>query len=97
MMVSGDSGRKSRRGDPRMHLLCPQEGITSVFISPKLCQKDGFEKIRMVMVCLPELEDAYCGECGERYRLEGMGIHYRVRKWPLRASVSFAADSPPPS
>jgi hypothetical protein len=95
MMVSGDNGRKSKRGDPRMNLLCPQEGITSVFIAPKLCQEEGFEKVRMVMVCIPELLEAYDGQRGVRYRLEAVGNRYRLREWPLVTDLIFASGQPP--
>ena len=96
MVISGDSGKKTKRGDPRMHLLCPQNKITSVFIAPKLCQKDGFEKVRMMMVCVPELGKAYNGPKGARYRLETSGQFYRVKEWPLQTRFSFpiAASQP---
>jgi hypothetical protein len=81
MMVSADSGAKSKRGDPRMHVMCPAAGITSVFISRLLCQRDGLEKVRMMFVCLPDLLDCYRGPAGKRYRLEAHGRLYRVRPW----------------
>lgn len=101
MIISGDSGRKSRKGDPRLHLLCPRSGITSVFISPALCHEQGFEKVRMVMVCIPELERAYYGQRGLRYRLMRSGHLYCVQEWPVVAGsfspiANFPRSSRPP-
>jgi hypothetical protein len=73
MVISADSGVHSKRGDPRMHRLCPAMKITSVFLSRKSCQVEGFEKVRMVMECIPELEDAYNGPRGDRYKIERRG------------------------
>ena len=70
MIISGDNAQRSGRYDPRLPTLCPQWGVTSVFIGRKLCQREGFEKVRMIMVCLPELVAAYEGARGLRYRLE---------------------------
>jgi hypothetical protein len=84
MMVSGDTGRNTKFGDPRMDVLCPQHNVTSVFMSPKLCQEEGFEKFRMMICCLPELEDAYAGPTGTRYRLERSGRTYTVKPWPIQ-------------
>jgi hypothetical protein len=91
MVVSGDSGRNSKRGEPRLHLLCPGK-VSAVFISPKLCQKDGFEKVRSIMVCIPFLQNAYDGKIGERYRLEATqdGNLYRVRPWESKEPPTTA-------
>lgn len=91
-VISGDSAMNRRRGEPRLPLLCPRLGVTSVFIGRKLCQKDGFEKVRMVIVCLPELIDACNGPRGKRYRLASRGTSYEIREWPLTSGA--VADQP---
>ncbi len=91
MVVSGDNGSKTKGETPRPHVLCPKRGITSVFISPKLCQREGFEKVRMVMVCIPELEDAYHAKPGMRYRIMEFGRSYKMREWPT--SVTSSSDA----
>lgn len=93
MMVSADSGKNTKRGDPRLHLLCPQNSITSVFLSSSLCQKPGFEKVRMMMICMPELEAAYHGVRGSRYRLEKTKRYYRIEAWPVVTKISFPSVS----
>jgi len=83
MMVSGDSGRKTRGNSPRLHRLLPEAKVTSVFIAPKLCQEHGLEKVRMLIVCLPDLYRAYDGERGARYRLskKSGGHLYQLTPW----------------
>jgi len=95
VLLSGDSGRSTKRGQPRLPLLCPQYGITSVFIAPKLCQRSGFEKLRMMIICLPELEKLSQDAPGHRYRLECHGGVYRVRLWPMPAGRTRSSGDPP--
>lgn len=88
LMISGDSGQKSGQ-DPRLPLLCPKKGITSIIIARKLCQVEAFEKIRMLMVCLPRIQEIYDAERGKRYKLKRAGAHsYVIEEWAL--------PSPPP-
>jgi hypothetical protein len=88
LMISGDSGRKSGQ-DPRLPALCPQRGITSIIIARKLCQVEAFEKIRMMMVCLPRMHEIYDGPRGKRYKLKRAGAHsYVIDDWPFISSLS---------
>lgn len=95
MMVSADNGTKSKRGDPRLHMLCPAAGITSVFLSRTLCQREGLERVRMMFVCLPDLFDCYRGQAGLRYRLEAHGKLYRVRVWEPGTFGTHKKKPPP--
>ena len=97
MVISADSGARSKRGDPRLPTLCPQRGITSVFVARKLCQQEGFEKFRMMIVCIPALEAAYQGTRGLRYRLETHGEAYHIRAWPLAIGAPSPTVARPPS
>jgi hypothetical protein len=86
LLISGDSGQNTPKGDPRLHALCPALGIRSVFVSRKLCQRHGFDKVRMMMVCMPGLIEAHNGPAGARYRLECEPRNhdlYRIRPWPV--------------
>ncbi len=94
MLISGDNSRKTRVGDPRMHLLSVTNKVTAVFLSPKLCQYSGFEKFRALIYCLPQLEQAYDGPVGDRYRIEPHGTGYKSSPWPLPSTG--AADRPGP-
>lgn len=85
IVISGDSGRGSGRS-PRLPVLCPQQKVTSIIVAPKLCQLDGFEKLRMMMICLPEIEEIYrSGQRGIRHRLRRRpnSTLYEVVPWPL--------------
>lgn len=83
VVISADSGIHSG-SNPRLPVLCPAHGITSVFVARKLCQRDGFEKFRMIIVCLPGIVEAYNGHQGERYRLKSHGeTLYRIEPWPV--------------
>lgn len=86
LLISADSGKQSGN-NPRLPVLCPQRGITSIFIARKLCQVEGFEKLRMIMVCFPMIEAAYSNQRGVRYRLRRSGVHsYEIVPWRLITS-----------
>jgi hypothetical protein len=86
--VSGDTGAQSKPGEPRLDRLCPVKKVTSIFLTPRLCQRHGLEKIRMIMVCLPAIERAYRADQGSRFRLESYDNDlYRLKPWPLPAST----------
>lgn len=94
VLVSGDSGSKTVRGDPRLCALCPQARITCVIISRRLCQEQGFEKIRMLFYCLPAIERAAAAAPGTRFRLERSGPDsYHIRVWPIAPATPI---TPPP-
>lgn len=92
ILISGDSGAQTKAGDPRMCALCPQAGITCVILSRKLCQANGFEKVRMLFWCFPQIELAAKAAPGTRFRLERAGADaYRVREWPIVPAPSTGA------
>jgi len=83
IVISGDNARNSRGADPRLPDLLPREGIRSVFISPKLCQRDGFEKLRMMIVCLPDIEELFHGPITRHKLQESPGARrYHLTDWP---------------
>lgn len=83
LFISKDTGKKSKSGDPKIHLLCPEKKITSVFLAPQLNHKEGFEQMRMILVCLPEIEQASTGTPGARYRITAQEHNYQLKPWPL--------------
>lgn len=90
LVVSRDNGRNTRSSEPRLHRILPEQNITSVFVSRSLCLVDGFEQVRMMMVCWPELEDCYNGPRGLRYRLRKRptGHLYHIERWDVPSSGS---------
>ncbi len=55
-VITGDSVR-SKEGPP-LHRLLPEHGVSAAFLSGKLQQKPGFEKVRAVISLLDALRDA---------------------------------------
>lgn len=82
LMISGDSGAQSGR-DPRLPKLLPAHGITGVFLAPRMAQKEGFERVRALIVCMPAIIRAYHATPGERYSLRESGDGYAIDKWPV--------------
>lgn len=84
VVITADTGRKSKRQDPRLPDLLPAVGVPSVYLSPKMAQYSGFEKVRGFLTCLPRVLEAADGSDGARYRIEPDGYRYKFGPWPLR-------------
>lgn len=99
VVLSGDTGKQSGRHDPRLPLLLPELGITGVFFSPTSQQRTGFEKIRGLLICLPQIvafSEDHDGQ-GKRLRLiiEKDEGHCRVEEWPLAKGKQLAIKHNP--
>jgi len=94
LIISGDTGKRTTGKKPRLHLLCPAKSITSVFLSPSIAQREGFEKVRTVVYCLPDIVDAGKGVRGARYRIDPVGNGYKMREWPLPSPSASGPLSP---
>src|SRR5579859_553346 len=73
-VVTCDNGRargeRTKLKGPPLQLILPARGITGFFLSAKMSQASGFEKVRAVIYLMPEIiERANQTPTGERYKI----------------------------
>lgn len=83
LMISGDTGAQTKSAQLRLPGELLRRGVSAVYLSRKLCQRNGFEKIRMLMVCFPRLEAIYHSRPGTRHKILAHGESYRLEEWAL--------------
>lgn len=91
-VVSADTGKmrgaKAKLRGPPLHLILPARNVTGFFLSGKIAQRSGFEKVRAVIYTLPELLlRAGVAPPGTRFKIAPNAHGYSVSEWPLKSSL----------
>jgi hypothetical protein len=91
-VVTCDNGRargeRARLKGPPLHLILPARKITGFFLSAKMAQASGFEKVRAVIHALPEIIiRARELPTGQRFKIYPQGHGYVMMPWPTSESL----------